>query len=83
MTPITRDTSNIYASKVDPPIINGDQMLLHRNESSQQKTFNFKNQDTFAKENYNLSRERATVYTQLCSDLTIIQPEREETPMVT
>ena len=27
--------------RVDPPIINGDQMPLHRNESSAQKTLNF------------------------------------------
>ena len=50
-------------------------MPLHRNESSQQKTLNFKNQDTFVKENYSLSRERITVYTQVCSDSTILQPE--------
>ena len=48
---------------VDPPIINGDQMPLHRNESSQQKTLNFKGQDTFVKENHMLSRERVTVFT--------------------
>ena len=33
----------------DPLIINGDQMPLHRNESSSQKTLNMKNEDTFVK----------------------------------
>ena len=42
--------------KVDPPIINGDQMPFHRNESLQEKTLNFKSHDAFVKENYNLSR---------------------------
>ena len=61
---------------VDPPIINGDQMPLHRNESSQQKTLNFKGQDTFVKENHILSRERVTVFTQVSSDPAInINPE--------
>ena len=55
----------------NPPVINGDQMPLHRNESAQQKTLNFKSQDTFVKENYHLSRERATVFTQVCSDESI------------
>ena len=40
-----------------PPIINGDQMPLHCNERSQQKTLSFKGEDTFIKENYMLSRE--------------------------
>ena len=61
---------------VDPPIINGDQMPLHRNESSTQKTLTFTGMDTFVKENYNLSRERITVFTQLCSDPgVILRPE--------
>ena len=45
---------------IDPPIINGDQMPLHRNESSQQKTITFKGEDTFVRENHNLSRVRVT-----------------------
>lgn len=53
---------------VDPPIINGDQMPLHRNESSGQATLNFKNSDTFVKENHMLSRERITVFTQISND---------------
>ena len=48
---------------VDPPIINGDQMPLHRNESSAQKTLNFTATDRFVKENDMLSRERVTAYT--------------------
>ena len=61
---------------VDPPIINGDQMPLHRNESSRQKTTSFKGEDVFVKENYMLSRERFTVYTQVASEPSIkILPE--------
>ena len=61
---------------IDPPIINGDQMPLHRNESSTQKTLNFTGVDTFVKENYMLSRERVTAFTQVCSDPRIqFQPE--------
>ena len=43
-------------------------MPLHRNESSAQKTLNFTATDTFVKENYMLSRERVTAYTQVSSD---------------
>ena len=53
---------------VDPPIINGDQMPLHRNESSGEKSMSFIGQDAYVKENYMLSRERITAYTQICSD---------------
>jgi hypothetical protein len=61
---------------VDPPIINGDQMPLHRNESSQQKTLAFKGEDTFVKENYMLSRERTTVFTQVSNQENIkLNPE--------
>ena len=48
---------------IDPPIISGDQMPLHRNESSSQKTLNFKGEETFVKENHMLFRERVTVFT--------------------
>ena len=62
--------------EIDPPVIKGNQMPLHRNESLTQKTLNFKGMDTYFKENYNLSRERVTVLTQVCSDPNIIrQPE--------
>ena len=53
---------------VEIPIINGDQMPLHRNESTDKKTMTVKNQDTFVKENHKLSLERITVFTQLSSD---------------
>ena len=48
---------------VDPPVINGDQMPLHRNKSSSQKPLNFTSMETYVKENYNLSRERVTLFT--------------------
>ena len=61
---------------VDPPIINGDQMSLHRNESAGQKTLSLKSEETFVKENYLLSRERVTCFTQLCSDPKVdLKPE--------
>ena len=50
---------------VDPPIINGDQMPLHRNESSTQNTLNFVDMNAYVKENYNLLRESVTVFTQV------------------
>ena len=43
---------------VDPEIINGDQMPLHRNKSASQRTLNFTGLDTYVKENYLLARER-------------------------
>ena len=51
--------------KVDPPILSADQMPLHRNESSGQKSLNFpgRDQSCFVKENHHLSRERCTVMT--------------------
>ena len=61
---------------IDPPVINGDQMPLHRNESSHQKTMAFKNEDAFVKENHSLSRERVTVFTQVSSTKNIsLKPE--------
>ena len=60
----------------DPPIINGDQMPLHRNENSTQKTLNFVDMDACVKENYNRSRERVTVFTQVLSSSGInLNPE--------
>ena len=53
---------------VDPPIINGDQIPLHWNESSSQKTLDFKNVETYVKERYSLSWGRAAVFTQVSSD---------------
>ena len=49
-------------------VINGDQMPLHRNENSSQKTLSLKGETTYVKENYMLSRERITVFTQVSSD---------------
>ena len=61
---------------IDPPVINGDQMPLHRNESASQKTLSLKSEDVFVKENYMLSRERVTCFTQLCSDPKVqLKPE--------
>ena len=53
---------------VDPPIINGDQMPLYRNESSGQVTLSFKNKEVFIKENHHLSRKGVTVFTQVATD---------------
>ena len=61
---------------VDPPVINGHQMPLPRNESSTQKTLNSVDMDAYFKENYNLSRERVTVFTQVSSSSDInLNPE--------
>ena len=62
----------IYNFSVDPPIINGDQMPLNRNESSTQKKLNIKGNETYVKENYSLSRERITAFTQVSSDPGIV-----------
>ena len=72
------DSSQYFIQKygMDPPIINGDKMPLHRNESSQQKTITFKDKDTIVRKNHNLSRERVTVFTQVSSASTInLKPE--------
>jgi len=61
---------------VDPPIINGDQIPLHRNESSSQKTLNINGYDTYVKENNSLARERITAFTQVSSDPSVVvKPE--------
>ena len=61
---------------LDPPIINGHQMPLHRNESAGQKTLSLQSEETFVKENYMLSRERVTWFNQLCSDRKVdLKPE--------
>ena len=64
---------------IDPPILSADQMPLHRNESSNQKSLNFSaiDQSCFVKENHNLSRERATVMTIASSSNTIKKPHLE------
>ena len=50
---------------LDLPTINGDQMPLHRSESSTQKILNFVDMDAYVKENYNLSFEIAVQITTL------------------
>ena len=62
--------------RVDPSVINGDQMPLHRNESVSQKTLSLKSEEVFVKENHMVSRERVTCFTQLCSNPKIeLKPE--------
>ena len=56
---------------VDLPVINGDQMPQHRNKSASQKTLNIQGCDTYVKENYSLSREHVTAFTQASSDPSI------------
>ena len=41
---------------------------MQRNESASQKTLHIQGLDTFVKENYMLSRERATYYGQITND---------------
>ena len=62
---IFTDRYFIRKYNIDPPVINGDQMPLHRNESSEQKPLSFKNQNVFVKENHMLSRERITCFTSV------------------
>ena len=51
-------------------------MPLHHNASASQKTLSLKSEEVFVKENYMLSRERVTCFTQLCSYPKIeLQPE--------
>ena len=50
---------------MDINILNLDQMPLHRNESSIQTTLSFKDQETYVKDNYMLSRDRITCLTIL------------------
>ena len=56
-----------------------DQMSLHRNESSNEKTFNFKGapQTTYVKENNSLSIEQITAMTSLASGRPFSAPELE------
>ena len=50
---------------VDPEIVMSDQMPLHENESSNEKTLSFKSapQTTYVKENYSLSRKHIIAMT--------------------
>ena len=54
--------------EIDPPIIKGHQMPLHKIKSSGQATLSFKNHKAFVKENHHLSRQRVTVFTQIASN---------------
>ena len=54
--------------KTDIVIWSSDQMPLHRNASASSPTLAFSGLDTFVKENYMLSRERATVLTSVTSN---------------
>lgn len=64
---------------IDPEIIMSDQMPLHRNESSSEKTLNYKGaaQTTFVKENHSLSRERITAMTSVTSEKQSSAPKLE------
>ena len=60
----------------DPPIINRDQIPMHKNESAGQKALSLKSEATFVKKNYMLPRERVTCFTQLFRDHQIkLHPE--------
>ena len=65
--------------KCEPAIISAGQMPLHRNESSGQKTLNFKGNDKscFVKEDNHLSRERTTVMSIVSSTNKIETPPIE------
>ena len=62
---------------VDPTIWSGDQMPLHRLESSGSKTLGFTGMDCHIKENYMHSRERLTVFTQMSSSNQVRTPKPE------
>ena len=53
---------------IDLPVINGDQIPLHRNKSSEQETISFKNHEVFVKEIHHLSRERVTKFNQITNN---------------
>ena len=61
-------------NSIDPLIIKRYQMPLQRNESTSPKTLSLKSETVFVKENYMLSTERVTCFTQLCSDPKVILP---------
>ena len=51
-------------------------MPLHRNESASQKTTSLKDENVLVKENYMLSRERVTVFTQVSREKEVnLKPE--------
>ena len=64
---------------VKPAILSADQMPQHGNESSSGKTMKFvgHDQSTFVKENYMLSRDRATTMTNVSSSNKLSAPPCE------
>ena len=62
---------------VGPDIVMSDQIPLNRNESSNEKTLNFKGapQTTYVKENHSLSRERIMVMTSSAPNLEFVFKE--------
>ena len=62
---------------MEPMILGSDQMPLHRNESSNEKTLSFKGIDAFVKENHALSRERMTLMTTVSSSPSLPPPPFE------
>ena len=59
-----------------PLIINGDRMPLHRNKKASHKTLNIKGYETHVKENYSVSREKITAFTQVSSSPNVVvKPE--------
>ena len=62
---------------MEPMILGSDQMPLHRNESSNEKTISFKGIDAFVKENHALSRERMTLMTTVSSSPSLPPPPFE------
>ena len=62
---------------IEPVIWGGDQMPLHRSEQTSRTTMNFTGVETYVKEDYMLSRERVTVYTQMSSQADAPAPAPE------
>ena len=62
---------------MEPVILGSDQMPLHRNENSNEKTLSCKGIDAFVKENHALSRERITLMTTVSSSSALPPPSFE------
>ena len=57
-------------------MVTRSEMPLHRTESASQKTLSIKGCYTYVKDNYTLSRESVTAFTQVSSDpSTVVRPE--------
>ena len=59
---------------IDIPIINMDQMPLHRNETARQKSMSMTGWDTMVKSNHHLTRERVTCLTIMDSSDGLLPP---------